>query len=132
MRTTRKEFDRMVEAAIEALPEEFARWLEEVPVIVEDRPGKVDKEVVDEGGPPLGLYVGPSRLEADVEGVPRRIMIYREPLMEACRTREELEEEIRKTLVHELGHHAGMDEEELERRGYGAMEEDEMEWDEEE
>ena len=60
-------------------------------------------------------------------------MIYREPLMEACRTREQLAEEIRKTLWHELGHYAGLDEADLERLGYGALEDgDEIEWDEEE
>ena len=68
MRISRKAFDRMVEAAIESLPEEFAAWLEEVPVIVEDRPGKGDRGVVTEDGPPLGLYVGASRLEGEEGG----------------------------------------------------------------
>jgi len=121
----------MVEAAIETLPEEFQQWLDEVPIIVEDRPDEAGM-TPESGGDdePLGLYVGGTRLEGDVEGLPARIMIYRIPLMDACMTREALAEEIRKTLVHELGHHAGMDEEELERRGYGPIE-DEIEWDEE-
>ena len=49
--------------------------------------------------------------------LPPRVMIYREPLMEACNTREELAEEIRKTLFHELGHFAGMEEADLEKFG---------------
>ena len=61
--------------------------------------------------------------------LPPRIMIYREPLMEACATIDLLAEEIRKTLVHELGHFAGMDEEELRRRGYGDIEDEDIEWD---
>lgn len=139
MRVKRAEFDRMVEEAIAELPGEFARWLEEVPVIVEDRVGEADLggaegkvEGEEEGGEvPLGMYAGPTLAERGVEGVgglPGRVMIYREPLMEACTTREQLAEEIRKTLWHELGHYAGLDEEDLERLGYGAMEE-EIEWD---
>jgi len=57
--------------------------------------------------------------------------LYREPLMAACDTPEQLEEEIRRTLLHELGHHAGLDEEALDRLGFGALDEDEedIEWD---
>ncbi len=119
----------MVEAAIETLPTEFQQWLDEVPIIVEDRPDEAGTPAEPAGDEePLGLYVGGTRLEGNVEGLPARIMIYRIPLMDACTTREALAEEIRKTLVHELGHHAGMDEEELERRGYGPID-DQIEWD---
>jgi predicted Zn-dependent protease with MMP-like domain len=51
-------------------------------------------------------------------------MLYRIPLVQACATRAQLADEIRKTLLHELGHHAGMDEDELERHGMGDMDED--------
>ena len=138
MHVSRKEFDRMVEEAIDALPAEYARWVEEVPVIVEDRPSQADLQGMEDGddeGDPLGLYVGSSLEEGDVSGVggglPARVMLYRVPLMEACETREELAEEIRKTLLHELGHHAGLDEEDLEERGFGPMEDDDddVEWD---
>jgi predicted Zn-dependent protease with MMP-like domain len=135
MHLTRKAFDRLVEDAIAGLPDEFAQWLDEVPVIVEDRPGKGDPLPggADEDAP-VGLYVGRGRDELPASGdLPPRIMIYREPLMAACGTREQLAEEIRKTLVHELGHYAGMDEDELDARGYGPVEgDDEIEWDVEE
>jgi hypothetical protein len=52
--------------------------------------------------------------------------------MHACHTREQLAEEIRKTLLHELGHHAGMDEEQLDALGYGPLDgpdEDDIRWD---
>jgi len=62
--------------------------------------------------------------------MPARVMLYRIPLMNACQTREQLEEEIRRTLLHELGHHAGMDEDDLDRHGVGDMEEEnDVEWD---
>lgn len=135
IRLTRKAFDRIVEAAIAALPEEYARWLDEVPVIVEDRPGKADADAVkdpdEEESGPLGMYVGPDLEEGPVSGeLPPRVMIYRQPLMDACTSRDELEQEIRKTLLHELGHYAGMDEDQLDALGYGPMEEqEEIDWD---
>jgi predicted Zn-dependent protease with MMP-like domain len=134
IRLTRKAFDRIVEDAIASLPEDYARWIDEVPIIVEDRPGKADADAVCDPGvddTPLGLYVGRGIDEGQLSGdLPPRVMIYRVPLMEACASREELEEEIRKTLLHELGHHAGMDEDQLEELGYGPFEpdDDEIEW----
>jgi predicted Zn-dependent protease with MMP-like domain len=138
---TRKAFDRIVEAAIASLPEEFAEWIDEVPIIVEDRPGKADVEGLKGGEPadraadedlaPLGLYVGEGMHEGRRSGdLPPRIMIYREPLLASCSSREQLEDEIRKTLLHELGHHAGMDEDQLDALGYGPMEgEEEIDFD---
>ena len=117
MRLSRKAFDRLVEQAIAALPEQFASWIEEVPVIVEDRPGQADRpghlgnDAGEEPEEVVGLYVGRPMGEHRESGeLPPRVMLYREPLMDACATREELAEEIRKTLFHELGHFAGMDE----------------------
>jgi predicted Zn-dependent protease with MMP-like domain len=135
MHVTRKVFDKLMDAAIAALPRKYARWLEEVPVIVEDRPlgsdvcGTVPSESSDED--PLGLYHGAAQVEEEHIGeLPPQIVIYRIPLMEACNSREELAEEIRKTLLHELGHHAGLDEEDLDEHGLGPMEEeDDVDWD---
>jgi predicted Zn-dependent protease with MMP-like domain len=133
MHVTRKAFDRMVESAIASLPEAYAQWLEEVPVIVEDRPSAADLRRLDreeDEGEPLGMYIGNKLEEGEVAGeLPARVMLYRVPLMEACASQEQLAEEIRRTLLHELGHHAGMDEEDLDRHGMGDMEEDEMDWD---
>jgi predicted Zn-dependent protease with MMP-like domain len=126
IRISRKAFDRLVEEAIASLPEEYAQWIDEVPVIVEDQPGKTDQGVVDDEGGPVGMFVGPALGDERASGdLPPRVMIYRQPLMEACATQEELAEEIRKTLLHELGHYAGLDEVDLDRLGYGDLEEDE-------
>jgi predicted Zn-dependent protease with MMP-like domain len=134
MHVTRKAFDELVEEAIASLPPRYAVWIEEVPIIVEDHPGAEDLKGVEgadqgEGGP-LGLYVGGTLEEDGVSGaLPARVMLYRVPLMEACDTREQLGEEIRKTLLHELGHHAGLDEDDLDELGYGPPEEDEeIDW----
>ena len=134
MQVTRKEFDRMVEQAIAALPEEYARWVEEVPVIVEDRPSAADLEGATESAEddaPLGMFIGPSIGDAadDSGTLPARVMLYREPLMRACKSPEHLAEEIRRTLIHELGHFAGMDETDLDAHGYGDLEDDDIEFD---
>jgi len=132
---SRKTFDQLVEAAIAELPGDYARWLDEVPIIVEDHPSAADLRGIQEPGEaePLGLYVGGSMEEDAASGMlPARVMLYRIPLMEACATREQLAEEIRKTLLHELGHHTGMDEDDLERHGYGGLDEEDeedIEWD---
>jgi len=136
MHISRNAFDRLVEQAIAELPPDFAQWLDEVPVIVEDRPAKADADALpreedeEESDAPLGLYVGNDLYEGRPSGeLPPRVMIYRQPLMEACATREELAEEIRKTLLHELGHYAGMDEDQLDALGYGPLEEGSIDWD---
>jgi predicted Zn-dependent protease with MMP-like domain len=116
---SRKAFDRLVERAIAELPPAYARWIDEVPIIVEDEPGEKDEVV--------GLYHGRAMTERSVEEsgrLPSQIFLYRRPLMEACTTTAALAEEIRKTLLHELGHHAGLGEEDLDRVGYGPVEED--------
>ena len=58
MHVSRKTFDRFVEAAIAALPEDYAQWLDEVPIIVEDRPGAADLQGIQDAqeADPLGLY----------------------------------------------------------------------------
>lgn len=127
MHLSRASFDRLVEEAIASLPPEFARWLDDVPVIVEDRPAAADR-APGEDADPLGLFVGPG-LGEESAGLPPRIMLYRRPLLEACASRAQLAREIRKTLIHELGHYAGMDEDDLERHGFGAMESDDsIDW----
>lgn len=132
MRISRETFDRLVEAAIASLPQQFARWLDEVPIIVEDRPTAADLKGLpdpdEDEGDPVGLYIGRAGTLGEL---PPRVMLYREPLMEVCDTQEQLAEEIRRTLLHELGHHVGLDEDDLDRLGFGALDEDDddIDWD---
>jgi predicted Zn-dependent protease with MMP-like domain len=110
----RDTFERLVEEAVAAVPEPFATALDEVAVVVEDRAPRADPGL-------YGLYVGvPHTMPESVYGaIPPRIAVYMRPLMDDCATPEELVEEIRITVLHELGHHLGMDEEQLEELGYG-------------
>jgi len=110
----RDTFERLVTEAVAAVPEPFATALDEVAVIVEDRAPPEDPRL-------YGLYVGvPHTMPDAIYGaIPPRIAVYMRPLMDDCATAEELVDEIRITVLHELGHHLGMDEEQLEELGYG-------------
>lgn len=123
-RLSRKQFDQAVERALDRIPEEFFRHIRDVAVVVEEEP---DPEILEELGVPedetlFGLYVGIPHGEKSVFDVPvepDRIVIYRGPLQDCCETVEELIEEIEITVVHEVAHHFGIDEDVLARYGYG-------------
>lgn len=124
MHIKRSQFDQLLEQVITALPEQFAAWLQKVPIIVEDVPSaKMMKEFgVDDEGDLLGSFHGLAFTQQGPEDsghLPPQIYIFREPIMELCESEEELAEEIRITLLHEIGHLAGFDEDDLDDLGYG-------------
>lgn len=114
MRVTEDEFEALVTRALEQLPPEFGELLDNVAVVIEDEP---DDETLDELGEDeiLGLYRGVPHTERDsfYSALPDEVVLYRGPLLRACRNRRELMWEIRDTLVHELGHHFGLSDEEM-------------------
>lgn len=115
-----EEFDRAVERALATVPGEFRPYLENVIVEVQDRPSpqlQADEEVPDDL---LGLYIGvPLEEQASAAGaLPDRILIFRENLQAMCDSVDELVEEIRVTVLHEIGHHFGLDEEQLSELGF--------------
>jgi predicted Zn-dependent protease with MMP-like domain len=119
-----KTFDAMVQKAIASLPQKFREALDIVRVEVRDRPTSTQLESVglDEEELLLGLYEGVPLIERTVNDAPRPpdvIFLFREDLEDACDEVDQLEEEVRVTLLHELGHYFGFDEEELEHLGYG-------------
>ncbi len=116
------DFDRAVEQALAAIPEEFQPYLENV--MVEVRP-RHDARLMREYEVPddlLGLYLGTpledKGSEMALAPMPDRILIFRDNLCEMCVDREELVDEIRITVLHEIGHHFGLDEDRLEELGY--------------
>jgi predicted Zn-dependent protease with MMP-like domain len=123
MKLTTTEFDQVVQHAIERIPEEIREHLANVTITVQKRPSR---EMLAELGmtpddPPLGLYEGASLMERSVLDpplYPDTIYIFQEPLEQMCGTREELEREIEITVVHEVAHFLGMDEERLAELGY--------------
>jgi predicted Zn-dependent protease with MMP-like domain len=116
------EFDQVVQQALDEIPDEFHPYLENVMLEVRPRP---DKRFMQEHDVPedlLGLYVGVPLEEKGPEraptALPDRIVIFRDNLCRMCATRAELLHEIRITVLHEIGHHFGLDEERLEDLGY--------------
>jgi predicted Zn-dependent protease with MMP-like domain len=97
-----KEFEAAAQDAIDSLPKEFAPYLENTVFIIE--------EMSPDGL--MGLYEGAGALAAG-EGMPERITLYRRSHEESADSMEELVAEVRRTILHEVGHHFGMDEEEL-------------------
>lgn len=111
-------FERLVARALDTLPPEFARLLENVAVVVEEEPAAEELESV--GLDPqrdelFGLYQGVPLSERDsfYDQLPDRIVIYRGPIERCCRTAGEMRREVRDTVVHELGHHFGLDEDDM-------------------
>jgi predicted Zn-dependent protease with MMP-like domain len=105
-------FDDHVRAALDSLPPELARALRNVAVVVEDE-NPEDPDL-------FGLYEGvPLPERGDEAGsLPDRIAIYRRPLEDEFPDPRDLEREIRITVLHELGHYFGLDEERLGELGY--------------
>ena len=119
----RKDFARALREALLELPPMFRDALANVAVVVEEWPS--DDLLNELGVPPddalYGFYHGvplPERSVLDSGLLPDKISIYRGPLMEDFLDRNELCRQIRITLLHEIGHYFGMDEEELSRLGY--------------
>jgi len=117
------EFEELLRAELDALPPELGRVLEQVSVVVHPWP---EAEELAAGDPPfgpllLGLFMGASLLERSHDNpwsqLPAQVVIYKRNLELVCRDAEELREELRVTLWHELGHYLGLDEEDLEARG---------------
>lgn len=109
------EFDALVDSALDELPDELAALVRNVVVLVEAEAPPDDPDL-------LGLYDGLALTErpANHAGqLPDRILLFREPLLDMCATREELEEEVRITVVHELAHHFGISESRLHALGWG-------------
>lgn len=124
VRMKRNSFGKVVEEAAEHLPPDLQSHLQRIPVVIEDLPSLeiLRAEGGDDPITPvvLGLYVGPSLRERSVyESVstPPTIFIYQRNLERICQTRDELINEIRLTLYHELGHYLGLTDEDLEDRG---------------
>ena len=119
----RIDFQKVLRQALSDLPERFRQALDNVAVVVEDWP---PDELLDELGIPpeetlYGFYHGvplPERSVFHAGNLPDKISIYRGPLQEDFPNSAELRHEIRLTLLHEIGHYFGMDEEELDRLGY--------------
>jgi predicted Zn-dependent protease with MMP-like domain len=116
---TRAEFERVVNEALESLPKRFADLVENVVIAVEDEP--TDDDVMgiegdaDSGLELLGIYRGVALTERthDVPLLPDEIVVFRGPINRVARTRHEAVQQVRETVIHELGHYFGLDDDEM-------------------
>ncbi len=128
--STRNRFDRQLERVLAEMPPAVHRLLEQVPLHVEDYPPPelLKEKGIDEPDELCGLFTGVALTERSVEDsgrLPDVVTIYRLGILAAARDNEgrlqasRLREEIRITILHELAHFHGLDEEQLEELGYG-------------
>ena len=114
-------FERLVDRALAAIPDPFRAALHEVAVVVEDEP--TSEQLLENGlaedDTLYGLYEGVPRTEyaADWAISPNRISLFRLPLEEDFPHPADLEAEVRLTVIHELAHHLGIDDDRLEELG---------------
>ena len=121
---TRTEFERLVDEALEGIPDEFRRYLEGVAVEIEPEPDERTMAVLGlrSRRDLLGLYHGrplTNRSTEDAASWPDSIVIYQRNIERMCRTRQAVRRQVRKTILHEVGHHFGLSEEDLDGLGYG-------------
>jgi predicted Zn-dependent protease with MMP-like domain len=111
---TAEEFEKLVIDELDELPDEMVDGLENLVFVTEDRPADGTLDL-------LGLYEGVALTERGQYGfgeLPDRIVLYREPLLAVADTLDELRDEIHVTLVHEIAHFYGIDDDELHRLGW--------------
>jgi predicted Zn-dependent protease with MMP-like domain len=119
----RAAFEELVTEALDAIPAEFARYLHNVAVVIEDEPGRelLESLGLDPARQTLfGLYQGVplSRRPHDFTGLPDRITVFAGPLTRAHGTPEALRQQVRATVVHEIAHFFGLDDRRIRRLGY--------------
>lgn len=123
MKLSRRKFEVLVARALDEIPDEIAAQMSNVDVVIEAWP--TDEQYARLGLAPdewlFGLYEGTPLLDRGIVAdplLPDKITIFHGPLLEACQTEDQMAEEIRRTIVHEIAHHFGIDEERLRELGY--------------
>ncbi len=110
-----EDFEELVAIALDTIPAELADLMDNCVILVEDYP---PPDVLPDT---LGLYTGTPLTErtGSYTGLPDTVQIFREPILAICETHEDVVEEVRITVVHEIAHHFGIDDERLHELGYG-------------
>ena len=112
---SRERFEVLVGEALDSIPSELTALIDNCVVLVEEEPPEDDPDL-------LGLYDGTPLTERDSSYslvAPDRILLFRQPLLEMCEDEAEVVDEVRITVVHEIAHHFGIDDDRLHELGYG-------------
>ena len=122
MAITTREFERLVAEGLEIIPEELRGYISNVQITIEEEPSN---ELLNELGIPsdetlFGLYEGTPLTERTTEysALPDRIVIFRRPLLEELDDPLDIRREVARTVIHEVAHHFGIDEERLVELGW--------------
>lgn len=125
LRVSPERFEELVARALDLLPPQFQTHMENVGVVIAETP---DRELLESVGMDpddpedtlFGLYEGTPLTERFHDDVllPDTITVFRRPLLEWCQSEEEVVDEVRVTVLHEIGHFFGMDEDRLDELGY--------------
>ncbi len=120
---TDQEFEAVIHEALEELPEEFSSKIENLDILIEDFPSPdVQKNLRVSVNGLLGLYSGvPQKYRSPTyygNVLPDRIVIYKKNLEAICHSREELKEQIQRTILHEIGHYFGINDKRLRELGF--------------
>ncbi|MBI2587912.1 metallopeptidase family protein [Candidatus Azambacteria bacterium] len=116
-----KQFTELVREGIAAIPERFQKLMDNVAVVIEEEPTETQlkKMRVPKDRTLFGLYEGipkTARGAGYTMVLPDKITIFRKPILEVCRSEEEIREEVRKTVWHEIAHHFGLNHERISLR----------------
>lgn len=113
---SREDFEAAVDDAIDTVPEELLALVDNVVILVEDEPPEGEPDL-------LGLYDGVALTDRGADwgmvDLPDRIFIYRNPTLRVCEDADHVREEVAVTVVHEIAHHFGIDDERLHELGWG-------------
>jgi predicted Zn-dependent protease with MMP-like domain len=113
-------FETLVSEALDSLPEDIAAAMDNVEVVVEDEPPPELLQQMSRGSTLFGLYQGvplTERTHYD-RALPDKISIFRGPVERSARTPEDIKEQVRRTIVHEIAHHFGIDDARLDDLGW--------------
>ncbi len=117
----RSRFRRLVERALDEIPEQLAERMDNVVILLRNQPTTEELDSVGLSGRHtlLGLYVGQPLTNRGWYGetLPDRIMIYQQPIESICRSEDEVVEQVRETVLHEVAHHFGIDDDRLDEIG---------------
>ena len=120
-RMRRSRFRRLVQRALDEIPDELAERMDNVVVLLRSQPTEEERSSLGLGPRQtlLGLYVGQPLTSRGWYGetLPDRIMIYQEPIESICRSEAEIVEQVRETVLHEVAHHFGIDDDRLDEIG---------------
>jgi predicted Zn-dependent protease with MMP-like domain len=122
LRYNQDHFEQMVAEALDSLPDEILSWLDNVAIVVANTPTRDQLAQAGLGPRDLlfGLYVGVPKIRRGFtygETMPDKIVIFQQPIEQVCRSPRQIRKCVRQTVLHEIGHHFGLDEEQLRAAG---------------